>query len=557
MLFFRLGDLPLMEPDEGRNAEVSREMLNAGSWLVPTLDGLPYLDKPAFFFRSAAISMSLFGPNETAARLPAALCGVAILAMLFGFCRRHYGEPAASLAVLVAATAPFFFAFSRLVIMDTMVGLFICASIFSACVAEEAGGRTRRLWYLASAAAAGCGTIVKGPVGFLIPALVVLVFNRFDGRRGAIRRCFAPLNIVFFFAVVLPWFVALCLRHSDFFYYGLVEESLRRFIIGGGFRHAEPFYYYLPVVIAGLFPWSLLLPESILFAWKRRARWTSADRLFVAWTLVTITFFSVSRAKQPAYVLPAFVALAALLGRLIAHALNHRDSHASRLILRSAIALALVYALLAAAAGLVSSGSYFPGGEAVSTTAVVAARLAAAVSGVLLAAIAAITAVALVAFWRRSVLLAAISFALFSICLVTAGFPQLETYARIRSARDLADALADLPEGTEIACFHCFPASLAFYQRRLLPVFDTGGTPEQLRSNYLLFLWRRGALQSNMVFEVNRLNEWIATRRGPVFVVANPTGRHWLGTMAATRGLPVRNVAFEWWGFLIPARGGD
>jgi hypothetical protein len=90
----------------------------------------------------------------------------------------------------------------------------------------------------------------------------------------------------------------------------------------------------------------------------------------------------------------------------------------------------------------------------------------------------------------------------------------------------------------------------------LLPVFDTGRTPEQLRSNYLLFLWRRDALQSNMVFDVNRLDAWIATRRGPVFVVANPTGRQWLGAMAAARGLPVRNVALEWWGFLIPARGG-
>ena len=186
MLFFRLGDFPLMEPDEGRNAEVSREMLNSGSWLVPTLDGIPYLDKPAFFFRSVALAMSFFGQNEMAARLPSALSWPRnsrnVIRFLPAALRRAgcvRGGPGGS-------TTPFLFAFSRLVIMDTMLGFFTCAAIFAACLAEEAEARSdpraRRFWYLASAAAAGCGTLVKGPVGFLIPALVVTIFNRVDGR---------------------------------------------------------------------------------------------------------------------------------------------------------------------------------------------------------------------------------------------------------------------------------------------------------------------------------------------------------------------------------------
>src|SRR4051812_19997195 len=86
MLFIRLGSLPLGEPDEARNAEVGREMMASGAWLVPTYDGLPYLDKPAFFFRSVAISFALLGVSEAAARLPSALSGLAMLAMLFAFC---------------------------------------------------------------------------------------------------------------------------------------------------------------------------------------------------------------------------------------------------------------------------------------------------------------------------------------------------------------------------------------------------------------------------------------------------------------------------------------
>jgi len=555
ILFYRLGDLPLMEPDEGRNAEVSREMLDSGAWLVPTLNGLPYLDKPAFFFRAVAMSISLFGLNEMAVRLPAALCGLGILGMLFAFCRRQYGEPVASLAILVAATAPLFFSLSRLVLMDTMLGFFICASIFSAYLAEEVAGRTRRLWYLASAIAAGCGTLVKGPIGFILPALIVSVFNRLDGRRGAIRRCFSPLNVIVFFAVVSPWFVALCRRHPDFLYYGLVEESFRRFTTGGGFRHAQPFYYYLPVVIAGLFPWSLLLPESILLAWKSRSRWTSPDRLFLVWTIVTVAFFSMSTAKQPDYVLPAIVALAALLGRLIARALEDPNGRVPRLVRRSVVVLAMLYGLIAAASFFILSGWQFPGRDTMEP--LVAARLATEGSAILIAAIAAITSVAIVAFLRRSVWLATSAFALFSICLFTAGFDRFETYARTRSARDLSEELTKLAAGTDIACFHCFPGGLGFYQQRFLAVVDGGATPEQIRSNYLLFLWQRGTLKSDMIVEVDRLDAWVAARHRPVFVIADSRGHYWLDALAEARGLPVRSIALGWWGFLIPASGGS
>jgi hypothetical protein len=174
----------------------------------------------------------------------------------------------------------------------------------------------------------------------------------------------------------------------------------------------------------------------------------------------------------------------------------------------------------------------------------------------LVVALAAITLIAALGFWRRSILLGAVSFALFSFCLITAAFPTLEAYTRMRSTRDLARELAGLPPGTEIVSYHCFPASLAFYQRRFLPMSDTGGTPEQMRSNYILALWKRGALQSEMVLDVNHLDAWADAKRRPVFVITNSTGRYWLGVMAAAEGFPVRNIAPGWWGFLIPAQGG-
>src|SRR5215510_10091455 len=106
LFFARLGYLPLIDPDEGRNAEVAREMAESGAWVVPTFNGIPYLDKPALYFRAVALSFEVFGRTETAARLPAALSAAALAIILFVFCRRVYGEGVAALSVLVLSTTP-------------------------------------------------------------------------------------------------------------------------------------------------------------------------------------------------------------------------------------------------------------------------------------------------------------------------------------------------------------------------------------------------------------------------------------------------------------------
>src|SRR5580765_5899016 len=137
VLFAGLGAVPLMQPDEGRNAEVAREMAVSGSWLVPTLEGHPYLDKPAAYFAAVALSLRTLGTNEWGARLPSALCGLAILACLYAFARRSYDDVTAALVVLVVGTMPLFIAFSRIVIMDIALALCTSVAILAAFVAES------------------------------------------------------------------------------------------------------------------------------------------------------------------------------------------------------------------------------------------------------------------------------------------------------------------------------------------------------------------------------------------------------------------------------------
>ena len=323
-LFGRLGSLPLIQPDEGRNAEVAREMKHTGAWLVPTYDGLPYLDKPAFYFRLVALSMSAFGENETAARLPAALAALALLALVYAFARRAYGERAGALAVLVVGTTPLVVAFARIVIFDMVLALLVVAAILAGFHAEERDGPARSRWYVAGAICSALAVLVKGPVGFLLPLLVLIAFDLLDHNRAAIRRLFAPVNQLVFLLIVLPWFFGLALARHDFPYYGLVEESFHRFTTSQ-FHRSAPVWYYVPVVAAVLFPWSVLLPESIAAAWRGRARWTRADRLLIAWSVVVVLFFSISQSKLPGYVLTAVVALGMLTARVVDLAFEHPD----------------------------------------------------------------------------------------------------------------------------------------------------------------------------------------------------------------------------------------
>ncbi|RIZ67868.1 MAG: phospholipid carrier-dependent glycosyltransferase, partial [Methylococcales bacterium] len=172
LLFGHLGGSALISPDEGRNAEVAREMSESHAWLAPTYNGLTYLDKPAFYFKTVALSFSLFGETEGAARFSSAFFGFALVVAVFFFCRKVYDQRTALLATLIVASTPLYIAFARIVIFDMTLAFFVSSTIFSCYLAEEYDDKQRKYWYLLAAFLAGCATLVKGPVGFIIPSLV-------------------------------------------------------------------------------------------------------------------------------------------------------------------------------------------------------------------------------------------------------------------------------------------------------------------------------------------------------------------------------------------------
>jgi 4-amino-4-deoxy-L-arabinose transferase-like glycosyltransferase len=290
-LGFDLGGYPLLDPDEGRNAEVAREMAQTNDYILPQLDGLPYLDKPVVYFAAAAAVMELLGPTETAARLPAYLFTVATFVIVIWFVRRRWGRDAAWLAAVALATMPMVLAYARTTIFDS--ALAFCTTLAILAFWDD---RPVLAW-----AAIGLGAITKGPVAILIPLATLLPFALLTGR--PLRRLFPLAGLGMFALVALPWFIAISARIPAFPHYVFVRETFER-VTSTRFHRTAPFWYYLPIVPVAAFPWivpALARWKNWRWAWLARRVNTEAQEtiLLVCWVLGPLLFFTLNQSKLP------------------------------------------------------------------------------------------------------------------------------------------------------------------------------------------------------------------------------------------------------------------
>jgi len=547
-LLWNLGGYPLVQPDEGRNAEVAREMERSGAWLIPTLNDVPYLDKPAFYFKVVALSLSWCGQSEWAARLPSALFGLTTLGLVYALCRRRYTPERAAIAAMMVATSPLFIMYSRLVIFDAALTFFISAAILAGYWAETSPGPWRKHWQAAGAAAAGFATLVKGPVGFVVPALTLSAFFWSEGRREALRSLVAPRSLLVFGVVVVPWFLGVSYLHPDFPFYGVVHESILRFTTDE-FHRDQPFYFYPAVLFAGFFPWSLFLVQPLLGAWRAYRRLESAERLSLIWIALVLVFFSLSHSKRPGYLLILSVPVALLASRSFESAVREKASAASaQAIARASLALAVLSLGMAAGLLLVVS---LPALEqaAAELDAMVVEELAR--RWLLLAGAFFVAASLATQAWRlRSARIAFAAFSVLPLAVVTVGFGPWARVAERRSARSLAAAVDAMASGAEIVCVRCFPISLPFYLGRTITVVTETGA--ELSSNYVKFALERGGAWPRSLVRGSELEARVAERSRPVFLLADESGQPELEALAHKYGAPVSQVAPGYVGAWIP-----
>jgi dolichol-phosphate mannosyltransferase len=314
LLFGKLS-YPLLEPDEGRYAEIGREMLARGDWLLPTLNQEPYLDKPPLFYWLVAGSIGLFGVEEWAARLVPAVSSLLIIVGTFFFGRRLVGSRAALLGSLALSLMVGFVVCGRFVILDSLL-TFVLGSAFFCGHEAITDRRLRRGWWLASAFFCGLGFLVKGPVAVALVAPPLAGFGwlaRLPGRAGW-RAWLAYLGVVL--GVILPWFIAISYYRPEFAYHFIVDHHLLRFF--GHAYHSSPMWFYLPVLLIGCLPWSLLLLPISRFLFSRQAgvcRLRTPGMAFCfGWAGWCLLFFSLSNGKLPPYILPALPPIALLVG---------------------------------------------------------------------------------------------------------------------------------------------------------------------------------------------------------------------------------------------------
>lgn len=316
--FFGLGAFGLTGADEPRYAQIAREMLARHDWIVPTLNGAPWLEKPALLYWKMMNSYSLFGVSDWAARLPAAFHATVLVLGIFFFMRRFRFASELD-AAMIAASSAGMIGFGRGASTDMLISAPFALAMMSWWTWHQT---SKKLWLMIFYGLLGVGALAKGPVA---PALAVLVVGAYAvlRRDGKIflRSLSAP-GFVLFFAIVLPWFVAVQVKVPQFFRVFFVEHNLERFGTNL-YQHSQPFWYYIPVFLLAALPWTLFalpaLVEAGRNAFRRVKPETSAadtddglpSFLFI-WIVVPIIFFSISRAKLPGYILPAIPAAALL-----------------------------------------------------------------------------------------------------------------------------------------------------------------------------------------------------------------------------------------------------
>jgi 4-amino-4-deoxy-L-arabinose transferase-like glycosyltransferase len=460
-LGFNLNGYRLLDPDEGRNAEVAREMAESNDYVLPHLDGLPYLDKPIVYFAAAAAVMEVLGPTETAARLPAYLFTLATIALMIVFARRRWGPAAGWLAGLALATMPLVMAYARATIFDSTLACCTTAAILAFW--DE---RPVLAW-----AAMGLGALTKGPVALLIPLATLIPYALLTGR--PLHRLFTWRGLAAFGVVALPWFIAVSVRIPEFPHYVFVRETLER-VTTTKFHRTAPVWYYLPIVLVAAFPWIVpALARAGRWRWAWLARRVNAHAqeaiLLACWVLGPLAFFTLNQSKLPQYVLPLMPAFALAAARTLS-----RDG--PRVAWRTYAALAAALGL-----GLASLTLWLP--APIDLTPAERAAIPGTALAIGIALIASAVLVTLGAHWER-LSFGATGYALVVLTIPLASAPLLEAVGDDRSAATLAAVIHNTDRGgTAVLGIAAYPPSLPFYLRHTVPVATSTG--RELTSNFI------------------------------------------------------------------------
>jgi 4-amino-4-deoxy-L-arabinose transferase-like glycosyltransferase len=306
----------LIDPDEARYAEGAREMIETHNYLIPHLNYEPRINKPPLFYWLIVASFKIFGVNEFSARFPSALAAILVIFLTYFFLKSIKDKKIAFYSSIILLSSLQYLIVARISIIDSCLSLFILLCIYSFWRSYK-NNSSPLLFYMFS----GIAFILKGPVGLILPFFIILFFSIFS-------KSFRPLKIFsnlkgwfIFFAISLPWYFILSYKMGVFnFFHFAYYETWGRF--GKGLIHKEPFYFYLPVVFLGFFPWIIYF-LSFLKKYREFLKDEFIKFCFI-WAIAIFIFFSICHTKLATYILPIYTPLAIILGTLFTKYSNEK-----------------------------------------------------------------------------------------------------------------------------------------------------------------------------------------------------------------------------------------
>jgi 4-amino-4-deoxy-L-arabinose transferase-like glycosyltransferase len=307
----------LFMPDEGRYADIAREMLDSNDWVTPRLNGLKYFEKPPLQYWATAGVFALFGFDEWTARLWPALTGLLCIAFTAFAAFRLAPGSSWILAALALAGSWGFFLGGQFLTLDMGLTFFLTTGMLSFVLGMRTGvsAYAQRNWMLLAWAALACAVLSKGLVSVVIPGLALAVYMAVERDLSPLKRMRWIPGLALFAAIVLPWFVMVQERNPEFFRFFFIHEHFERFLLPDHHRPG-PWWYFVPVLLVGLLPWTPAVPAALVRGWKAPAAdGFRLDRFLVTWAAVVVVFFSASHSKLPGYILPAVPAILLVFAR--------------------------------------------------------------------------------------------------------------------------------------------------------------------------------------------------------------------------------------------------
>jgi len=456
--FFNLNHFDLLKPDEGRYAEIAREMAVTGDYITPRIDGIKYFEKPPLQYWATALSYEVFGPHNWTARLWTALCGFLTMLAVFFFARRYYSLERAVLATAVLASSLLFTVMSHLNTLDIGVSFFMTliamalAVLFSPGHEESEYKKANLVLWIAAALA----FLSKGLMAFVLPGFAAVIFLLVRREWTVFKRIKWLWGIPLCLAILLPWVLILSQRHPEFARFFFIHEHFERFLTTSHHREG-PWWFFLPYLLVGCFPWLFFIP---------RLKWNDPKTLFfLIWSLAIFSFFSASSSKLAPYVLPIWPSLALLAAASLDSGARPRDP------LYIGASLALLALLFVSGSFYVSgmSSPRFEDGMFVEFS-----HWLLGVGAVLFVACLAVT---LLKIPRLKKIVALAVTTLVASQILLAGYGHI--FAPSVSSRVLSEALRPyITEQTPVYMVHYYEQELPFYMNRLVTLVEYQGELE-------------------------------------------------------------------------------